>query len=222
MENKIMVTNLTNTTPTKIGKIINGNSMIALFIGDLISYVEINQTGYYCYGSDLPNNVSIYKKNYDFIIVRENNTIQNTNTICIQTISNNNYTSEIINDYQENVDLSGYTKLNKLNQSPLYKHDESTALVSGGTTTQYTSRLQRLQYTAQSSIIIISCRNQNGVGGSGVYFMSRLNAGSIENFTLTPISTSGSIDQFNLTGNGNGFTIYNSAGYRWYVTEISC
>ena len=220
MENKIIFNNLSNSTATKLATL-KGRGIISIDCGNGASIIELlTNNKYYCLGEKLPSNVKIYYKNYEYIIVRESGA--SATAITIGTLSKNQASSVCYNDYEENVDLTSYTEVTKTNPDLLYKHEESVSLITGGTTTEYISRLPRNQYQAQNSMIIISCRDANGTTGSAIYMLSRANTNTISDFTVTSISAVGNMATFNITGTNNGFSITASAGYRYYITEISC
>lgn len=218
MDNKIIISSLENDTVCKLAKI-KGRGVFSIDCGNGASIIELSPSGYYLSGVKLPSNIHLYFKSLtsDYIITRTAG--NDAKNISISTLSVNFASSPVMNDFEVDFDLSGYVELNLLNPYPLYNHVEGS--VAANTVTNYISRIQKSQYSSQSSLVMISLRNSNGNGGSALLFLHRKNENTINNFTIQTIYSDNDISRFNITANSNGFSISDVVKYNYSITELS-
>ena len=182
--------------------------------------VTLREDGYYTSGKPLDSTIEFYKDSNGYYYVVRNTSSSTAAYITINTLAVERTGSPLINEYTTSFDVSNLTKLTQLNENT---HVWSTGRISNsaGNTYEYTSKLGYRQYNAETSLILISLRNSDGIGGSACYLMHRLNTNSKATFSLEPLYAFSNISQFNVTPTNNGFTVTNTKGYHVNITEIA-
>lgn len=190
--------------------------------GENYCLLIIKNNGYDAYGDNLPSDISIY--------------FDSTNNIfyVVKTASNNTYNLTIVNDMPvyhgsdlisgkaQIIDVSGYTKLEKLNimQYPIKKVQINT---TANETYSYTTINNTNQYQSYMSLVMINARNQQGTSFAGVYMMHKVNsAGNTQVYTLTEIVKNGTESTWGLTATNTGFSLTNNQNATYKILELAC
>lgn len=221
--NRIYFHNLNNTEKVLLAKSQNRSTFIIDF-GKGGTTISLNKDGYYYQGNELPSSIKIYydSSNNAYYITKDGNSTPYYITIEVLETNANGY---VISGYGDKIDTSSFIQLNRINVinkkfNPL-KDEYSDVSVEAGVVTQYMTYLPRTQYKSQSSLVLISVRDANGVGGSALLLLSRINTNIINPFTINYIYSDPNISQFNLIGNEDGFIFSNSNKYKYSITELS-
>ena len=196
---------------------VTARSCFVIDAGKGNTIIDVTPNGYYYLGEKLPDGISIYydsSKKYYHIVKGENN----IGYITIKGISIAGV-GFLLHGYAATIDTSSMTLLSSLNlEFPIKTYEE---YVTGGNVAEYISRLSKGGYRSQSSLVLLSVRDQNGIGGSALLLLSRINTNTIANFSINKIFAEPNISQFTITGSVNGFTISNTKNFKFTVTEIS-
>lgn len=220
MDNKnIYFHNFKNTNKAVLA-ISNNRSVFIIDFGNGGTEISLNSSGYYLHGKELPSSIKIYfdKTNNKYYVTKEAN--NSPYYITIKPVESNGL-GKMVTGYGDDFDESGTIELKQINKNDYpIKNEEKGRYVEANVVSEFVSSLPKSQYTAQSSLILISFRTDQGVGGSGVYLLSRKNEGSIENFILTPLHADSVFASCNLTGTKEGFSMTHTRKYRYSVTEI--
>ena len=226
MGKKIYYHNLRNKETVILAKVNKGRCSFVIDFGSGNTFITLNSNGYYYHGEKLPSTIKIYRNTSDniyYIVKQNNNGLLNITLTEIGTSAQ--YT--LLHGYAEVIDVTGLTQLQALNliytKEPPIKEEFSSVSVDANVLTEYTCRLPRTQYKAQATLLQLSIRNDSGVGGSALIFLTRMNTGTIQDFTINVVSTDYErlITEFAITGTNNGISFTNSKKYKYAITEVS-
>lgn len=220
MDNKNIYFHNFKNTNKAILAISHHRSVFIIDFGNGGTEISLNSDGYYLYGKELPSSIKIYfdKTNNKYYVTKEPNGEERY--ISIKPIEFFNQ-GKMVTGYGDDFDESGTTELKQINKNDYpIKNEKKGRYVGANVVSEFVSSLPEEQYVAQSSLVLISFRTDQGVGGSGVYLLSRKNEGSIENFVLTPLHADNVFESCNLTGTKKGFSMTHTRQYHYSVTEI--
>lgn len=206
---------------TKLIKIFQASQIIISANNSNECLIQLTNEGYYQYGK-LIDSISFYKDNNNYYVVK--NSSSSDSYINIQVLQNTNI-GYSIEEYNENFSTENLTKLERLNNDAITnKESIYSPTINGETITEYTSKCIFKQNMTQCSLIMISLRNNNNIGGSGLYLLHRKcesNLASTPKFSIETLYADSVMSQFNITPTKNGFNFTNNNNYRYSITEIA-
>lgn len=139
-------------------------------------------------------------------------------------ISNNGYA---ISEYEDNFDTTNLILLTPLNVNgaETNRNFVYSPQITANTVIEYISKTTYRQYMAQCSLIMLSLRNSQGTGGSGLYLIHRKTQGTLADtpeFTIQTIYEDTSLSSnFSITGTKSGISFTNGYNFKYSITEIS-
>lgn len=185
---------------------------------DRVCFVMITNSGYFLQGSRI-NGIEFYRKGNSFYIVNAANS--DNYFITIQPLS---VVGAVFFEtcYGESFDSTGYTKLEELEEiTPLISNIPfSSSTYEKNTNVPYDLKLKNKTNYAQCSLLLISYRKANGIGGSGLVLVSSLNNGTKNNFSVSIVSSTENFDEFIITGTDTGINVTTDENFKFSVTEI--
>lgn len=224
MDKKFYVYHLKNSGLTKLIKI-KYDCTIEIFSNssDFNNLMILKPNGYNLIGS-LSNQIKVYYDNTNKIYyLCSDGHSENAYLNIGVNIANDGYA---INDYEDNFDTSNLTEVLPLdiNNAVTNRKLQYNPTVTANTVVEYIAKTTYRQYMTQCSLILLSVRNNNDVGGSGLYLLHRKCANTIADtpvFTIETIYADNVMSQFDITPTKTGFTFTNGYNFRYSITEIS-
>ena len=185
---------------------------------DRVCFVMCTNNGYFLQGSRIKG-IEFYKKNSSFYIV--NTTDSDNHFITIQPLSVSGVGS-FETCYGESFDSTGFTKLEELEEiTPLISNIPfSSSAYNANTIVPYDLKLKNQVNYAQCSLLLISFRKMNGIGGSGLVFVSNSNNSNKDNFSVSIVFSTENFNQFTITGTNTGINVTTDERFKFSVTEI--
>ena len=218
MNKKFDFHNITSANETCLVKIF-GSAIVNIhsITGIVESEIILTNTGYYVYGKDLSTDYHIYydSTNYFFYITKTN-VSGNSIIIDVNNLYNTGYS---INNYNTNFSNTGLNVLNRINYNIPFKKIEISK--SSNESYEYTTINGNAQYANFMSLVLISCRNSNGIGYDAIYMISKTNGATSETYTLTKITDAGPSSNFTIAATTTGFTITATVSAKYKILEIA-
>ena len=202
---------------TLLAKFDGKGSFILNCNNDRVCFVMFTNQGYFLQGTRI-NGIDFYKKGNTYCIVNNANSDNYFTTIQPLSVGGTGYFET---GYGESFDSTGYTKLEELEEfTPLITNIPPSTVYKKNTIVPYDLKLKNLKNYAQCSLLLISYRKTNGIGGSGLVLVSSSNNSTINEFSVSIVSSTEEFDQFTITGTNTGINVTSDEDFRFSVTEI--
>ena len=203
---------------TLLAKFDGKGSFIINANNDRVCFVMFTNNGYFLQGTRIKG-IDFYKKGNIFYIVNNADSDNYFTTIQPLSVSGTGY---FATGYGESFDSTGCTKLEELEEfTPLISNIPfSSSFYKKNTIVPYDLKLKNLKNYAQCSLLLISYRKSNGIGGSGLVLVSSSNNSTINEFSVSIVSSTENFDQFIITGTNTGINVTSDEDFKFSVTEI--
>lgn len=217
MDNKIYYHNVKTTSPATIA-VISARCTLVIDEGDGNTIIQLTPSGYYRWGVKLKK-VSVYSlEDYYYVVFTSSTAIY----ITVTEIADAGIPFKMRNGCMAAFDPTDATKLTELNTG-IYamRQQKTTTRVESGAEYAYPISAKSNAYAVEATLLLITARDENGVGGVAFVCAYRMNGASVGAYVISEIFATQNWSQFNIAGTTSGITLTHASAYDVSVTEIT-